>query len=156
MPESTPPSAFTEFVVDVEPRLRHALAGAYGPDIGADAVADALAYAWEHWDRISAMENPAGYLYRVGQHKGLRWFRRPPQLPPPKDDRMPWVEPRLPEALASLSTQQRTAVVLVQGHGYTYREAADLMGGIGISTVSRHVERGMKKLRKALEVRVDA
>lgn len=154
MPE--PSTAFTEFVRDVEPRLRHALAGAYGPDIGSEAVADALAYAWEHWDRISTMANPAGYLFRVGQRRGLRWFRRPPELPPPPNGHMPWIEPQLPVALSSLSTQQRIAVVLVQGHGYTYREAADLMGGIGMSTVSRHVERGMKKLRKALEVSVDA
>ena len=144
MAPSSQLAEFSEFVADVEPRLRHALAGAYGPDIGSEAVADALTYAWEHWDRISTMENPAGYLYRIGQHRGLRWLRRPPQLPPPPEDHVPWVEPGLPVALSSLSAQQRTAVVLVHGHGYTYREAADLMGGVGISTVSRHVERAMR------------
>ena len=61
--------AFTEFVRDVERRLSHALAMAYGPEAGCEAAADAFAYAWEHWERIRTMENPAGYIFRVGQSK---------------------------------------------------------------------------------------
>jgi DNA-directed RNA polymerase specialized sigma24 family protein len=147
--------SFTAFVDDVEPRLRHALAGAFGPDVGHESVADALAYGWEHWDRIAVMENPAGYLYRVAMRAAPRIARRLPDLPSPPPDEMPWVEPGLAKALGQLSERQRIAVVLVRGHGYTFREAADLMGGIGISTVEKHVERGMSKLRKALEVRID-
>lgn len=148
--------SFTGFVRDVEPRLRHALAGAYGPDVGYEAVAEALAYGWEHWERLSGMENPAGYLYRIAMRAVPRTPRRSPAYLPPPPDEMPWVEPSLSEALARLSDKQRVAVVLVRGHGYTFREAADLMGGVGISTVEKHVERGMAKLRKALEVPVDA
>lgn len=147
--------SFTGFVNDVEPRMRHALAGAFGPDIGHEAVADALAYGWEHWERIRNLENPAGYLYRVAMRTAPRITRRAPTLPAPPPDEMPWVEPGLPGALTRLSEKQRIAVILVRGHGYTFREAADLMGGIGISTVEKHVERGMSKLRKALEVQVD-
>jgi hypothetical protein len=29
---------------------------------GRDAAADALAYGWEHWERIKDMKNPIGYL----------------------------------------------------------------------------------------------
>lgn len=147
--------SFASFVQDVEPRLRHALTGAFGPEVGYEAVADALAYGWEHWDRLAGLENPAGYLYRVAMRAAPRMNRRQVVLPAPPADDMPWVEPGLPRALARLSEKQRIAVVLVRGHGYTFREAADLMGGIGISSVEKHVERGMAKLRRALEVPVD-
>ena len=58
---------FRAFVTTTEPRLHRALAAALGWDRGRDATADALAYAWEHWPKVRAMANPAGYLYRVGQ-----------------------------------------------------------------------------------------
>ena len=61
--------AFTRFVEETEPRLSYALAAAYEPEVGAEATADALAYAWEHWERIERMGNPAGHLYRVGQSR---------------------------------------------------------------------------------------
>jgi hypothetical protein len=59
--------AFTRYVKETEPRLSYALAAAYGPEVGAEATADALAYAWEHWERIERMGNPAGYRYRVAR-----------------------------------------------------------------------------------------
>jgi hypothetical protein len=68
--------AFTRFVEETEPRLSYALAAAYGPEVGAEATADALASAWENWERVRRMVNPAGYLYRVGQSRSRR-YRRP-------------------------------------------------------------------------------
>ncbi len=65
MSDETKADSFTEFFSDVERSLRHALTAAFGADHGREAVAEALAYGWEHWDRIQSMENPAGYLYRV-------------------------------------------------------------------------------------------
>ena len=63
---------FSEFVSDMESRLRQALTSALGPEFGREAAAEALAYGWEHWARISEMENPVGYLFRVGQRSGRR------------------------------------------------------------------------------------
>ena len=51
---------FEEFVLRVEPGLRRALIGAVGVDRVEDAVAEALAYAFEHWAEVSEMVNPAG------------------------------------------------------------------------------------------------
>ena len=48
----------------LEPRLRRALVALCGVEAARDATAEALAYAWQHWDRIAAMRNPAGYVYR--------------------------------------------------------------------------------------------
>ena len=144
--------SFTEFVRLAEPKLRHALISAYGRQEGWEAVAEALAYAWEHWDRIQAMENPIGYLYRVGRTRGRWGFRRPRvvhELNPTSD--LPWIEPALPAALQRLSNRQRTAVMLIKGYGWTYQEVADLTG-ISVSSVQNHVERALAKLRADLEV----
>jgi len=63
---------FEAFVAEAEPRLRRALIGAVGTDRVGDAVAEALAYAWENWATVSLFDNPVGYLYRVGQSKVRR------------------------------------------------------------------------------------
>jgi predicted RNA polymerase sigma factor len=68
---------FEAFFREAEPRLRRALIAAAGAEVGREAAAEALAYGWEHWDRVGAMENPAGYLYRVGRSKARRWRKAP-------------------------------------------------------------------------------
>ena len=55
-------NSFTEFVTEAEPRLKRALCVGFGIERGVEATADALAYGWEHWERIRLMSNPAGYL----------------------------------------------------------------------------------------------
>ena len=61
---------YTAFVEDTQPRLRQALVARFGPDEGSEATAEALAYGWEHWERIGGMDNPAGYLYRCRLSQG--------------------------------------------------------------------------------------
>ncbi len=143
--------SFDRFVREHEPRLRRAFTAAYGPERGTEAVAEALAYAWERWDRVRAMENPAGFLYRVGQSRTRRMARRPVRFPATAAVELPWVEPALPGALESLTDSQRVAVVLVHGYGWQLREVAELTG-IAVTTVQNHVERALTKLRAALEV----
>jgi predicted RNA polymerase sigma factor len=85
---------FTTFVELHEARLRHALTARYGSEVGKDAAADALAYGWEHWQRVRAMENPVGYLYTVGRDRGRRISqRRRVVFPSVAAERAPWVEP---------------------------------------------------------------
>lgn len=144
---------FETFVLTTEPPLRRALVAAYGYEDGREAAADALAYAWEHWSKVSHMPNAAGYLYRVAQSsavRGRRWRRSRPMLTPPPGDEHRF-EPGLPAALASLPERQRVAVVLVHGFGYTLREVADLTG-IKITTVQNHLERALRRLRDRLGV----
>lgn len=143
---------FDGFVRDAEMRLSRAFAAAYGPDLGAEATAEAIAYAWEHWKRLREMENPIGYMYRVGQTRVRRFrFRRPPIAPVPDSGVDAWVEPRLLAAIESLSRNQRVAVVLVGAYGWTQREVAELLD-VSRTTVQKHVERGMAKLRASMEV----
>ncbi len=143
---------FAEFFADVEPGLRRALVARYGAERGREATAEALAYAWEHWPKVQAMERPVGYLYRVGQSRTrrLRLTRRD-AFAPADPAELPCVEPGLPRALSSLSERQRVAVVLVCGFGWQLHEVADLFG-VKTTTVQNHVDRGLAKLRIDLEV----
>jgi DNA-directed RNA polymerase specialized sigma24 family protein len=146
---------FTVFVKETEPRLSYALAAAYGVEVGNESTADALAYAWENWDEVQEMRNPVGYLYRVGQTSARRHRRRNPLFPSVVAEELPMVEPGLPAALAALSQTQRTVVVLLHGFEWSEREVADLLG-VHRSTVRRHRERGMSKLRASMEVTAHA
>ena len=74
------------------------------------------------------MENPGGYLYRVGMSRA-RSHRRPPvDLPRVEDSRLPWVEPSLPDALAELPQRQPSALLQVHTFGYSLSEAAETLG----------------------------
>ena len=152
---------FEEFAAEAAVRLQRAFVAAYGPERGAEAVAEALGYAWEHWRRVRRMENPVGYLYRVGQSRTRPRKSVDIQQWPAAGaagaggPAEPLVEPGLLAAVASLSEQQRVAVVLVHGYEWTLREVGELMG-VSVSTVQTHVERALAKLRAALEVVDDA
>ncbi len=147
--------AFTSFVREVGPRLNQALI-CFAGEAGRDAASEALLYGWQRWDRVRRMDNPAGYLYRVGLSRVRRDLRkRPVVFPEPPNGELPWVEPKLVGALAGLSHRQRATVVLIHGFGWTVREVADVMG-IAAGTVQRHDERAMRKLRLSLKVGIDA
>lgn len=140
---------FDAFVRDAEPRLRRALLGAVGTDRVEDAVGEALAYAFTRWTEVAMMENPVGYLYRVGQSKTrvpkqLRLFRREPES-------IPEVEPGLVAALAELPESQRTAVRLAHGCDWSHAEIAESMS-VAPSTVATHIARGLARLRSELGV----
>ena len=143
---------FEVFVRDTEPRLRRGLTGHVPIDVVGDAVAEAYAYAWEHWERVRVMGSPVGYLFRVAQSRSRR--RMAGVLPGPDPDRAPEVEPGLVTAMRSLPTRQRSAVWLVHACGWTYAEAAEALG-ISASAVGTHVSRAMDSLRSSLGVRSD-
>lgn len=144
---------FTRFVKETEPRLSYALAAAYGIEIGGEATADALAWAWEHWSAVREMKNPAGYLFRVGQSSARRYFRPTVMFPPSPPQETPNVDPGLQRALIQLTKNQRIAVVLIHGLDYSEREVADLLG-ISRWSVRTHADRGMGRLREALGVSI--
>jgi DNA-directed RNA polymerase specialized sigma24 family protein len=151
--EATRRDQYSRFAREAEPRLHIALAAAVGQEFGADATAEALAYGWEHWERIERMDNPVGYLYRVGR-TSVRAPRRA-YFPPPPATRTPIVEPALPSALAKLTDRQRVAVVLVHGFDWSPQDVAALLE-IDTPTVATHLRRGLAKLRKDLKVAPNA
>jgi DNA-directed RNA polymerase specialized sigma24 family protein len=148
---------FADFVAGDGMRLRRVLVAYFGVDVGNDVCADALEYGWRHWDRVGAMDNPTGYLFRVGQtaaRRHRRWQRRV-TLPAefrPGDAVADSVlgEPGLHEALAAISPEQRACVVMVKVYDWTYQQTADALE-MPLTSVRNHLHRGLTALRAALE-----
>jgi RNA polymerase sigma-70 factor (ECF subfamily) len=143
---------FDTFRDEGQLRLRVALASAYGGEVGEESAADAVAYAWEHRDRLAEMVNPLGYLFRVGQSAARRHRRRwrgvaLPAVGSAYEDR---VDTDLPQALAELTERQRVAVVLVHVNGWTLEETATAME-LSVSTVRTHVDRALTRLEQLLK-----
>lgn len=143
--------AFERFVTERRRDLERVLVARYGVEVGMDAAAEALAYAWREWDRVSTMDSPIGYLYRVGQsaarrlHRWRRTIALPIETHAPAD-----ATTRLQDALLRLNDDHRVAVVLVHSHGYSYEETAEMLG-IKVSTLRNHLNRGLARLRSLLE-----
>jgi DNA-directed RNA polymerase specialized sigma24 family protein len=144
---------FEKFADAARPRLTRAFVSTRGLDGAADAAAEALAYAFEHWDEVRALENPVGLLYRVGQSRTRP--RRTPPLPAPRSVGLPDIEPRLVPALMALPQTQRTAVWLVHACQWRYSEVAEALG-TSVSMVGNHVSRALAHLREHLEVDTNA
>lgn len=150
--EREPPTTFDACDKELALRLRRALVARYGVELGNDACADALAYGWEHRERLNAMANPAGYLYRVAQSSARRYRRweREPKLPAEPPTGSAEASPDLATAIAQLKANQRIAIVLVHAHGYSYADAADVIG-VPVTTLRNDLHRGLRRLRKLLE-----
>lgn len=151
---------FAALVADVGERVRRALVAYYGVEIGTEAAADAVRYGWEHRERLSEMGNPAGYLFRVGQSRARpyrRWSQRRTAFPSSFDQHVSSTSDDgaalldLFAALGKLPPRQRSAVVLVRAHGYSYAEAAQILG-ITTTALTNHIHRGMARLRILMEV----
>jgi RNA polymerase sigma factor (sigma-70 family) len=152
---NAPDRSFEQFVAVEGERLRRALVASYGVDVGSDACAEALAWAWEHWDRVGEMANPVGYLFRVGQsatRRQRRWRTRRVLLPSEAGNPADTGEMggRLDEALVALPQRQRAVVLLVHGYDYSYAEVAE-MTGASLASVRNDLHRAMKRLRAQLE-----
>ncbi|MEM9515778.1 MAG: sigma-70 family RNA polymerase sigma factor [Actinomycetota bacterium] len=148
---SAPTERFAAFASDAGLRLRQVLVAQHGVDVGTDLAADALAYAWEHWSRIEAMDNPVGYLYRVARTAGRRHRRltRPAVFPPERErDDMPF-DIGLHRALASLPERRRTCVVLVHVYDWSYGDTASALD-VTVAVVRNEVHRGLRQLRNDL------
>ncbi|MCU1360106.1 MAG: polymerase sigma24 factor [Ilumatobacteraceae bacterium] len=134
-------------------QLRPVLIARHGTQIGAELHAEVSEFAWEHRDRLAAMGNPAGYLFRVSQSRARRYrrWRRGIDLPPERVEpgQMSDGEVLLHTALARLSADNRTLVVLVHAYGYSYDEAAALVG-TSVASVRNRLHRAMTKLRQHL------
>ena len=150
---------FTSFVRDSQDGIRRALVAGFGPEIGCEATEEALIHAWKRWGRVRRMSNRPGYVYRVGHRLALKMRRSrhgEVALPDVTSTENPIrVEPALPSALRSLSARQRTVVVCVYAYGMSQRDTAEMLG-ISRSSVQRHLDRGLTRLRRAMGVNLDA
>jgi RNA polymerase sigma factor (sigma-70 family) len=154
-----PQAGFEDFFEAEHPRLRRALYLLTGNAEEADEVLqDAFVAVWERWDRVGAMDDPTGYLYRTALNRHRSALRRTaraarravgqahgPDLFAQADER-----DALARALSHLSPRRREAIVLTVLLGYGSAEAAAAMG-ISDVTVRRLAQEAREHLRRELE-----
>jgi RNA polymerase sigma-70 factor (ECF subfamily) len=167
--------AFNELVVAYQDQLWALVARLVpDPDQAADAVQEAF---------FSAYRNLASYrggsvrswLGRMAINAAMdlqRARRRRPASPYPELEDEDWQPPAGPasdpeatalaaersrvlaEALARITPDQRTAIVLYDVEGYDYAEIAELTG-VSLGTVKSRIHRGRLALRELLEGRLE-
>ena len=155
---------FEQFYREVFTRLAQALFLLTGdPTEAEDLAQEALARAFERWDRVGTMESPVGYVFRSAlnlHRKRLRraavWARVSGRATQPaREDRDPAtvieVRNEVLGALGSLSPEQREAVLLIEWMGLSTEEAAAALGIEPVSVRAR-VYRARVALRRRLEV----
>lgn len=149
-------NSLDEFVPTARAALEQALVARFGLHDGMEAAAEAIAYGCEHWERVRAMGNPVGYLYRVGEsharRRGARKRLREGLLVAEPSTTDSPVDVDLQRALGRLTPPQRVAIVLVKAHGHTYGEAARIMD-LSVTAVTNHLTRGLARFRLFMEER---
>lgn len=122
-----------------------------------DLVQEAFARAYERWDRISTMAEPAGYVYRIASNLHRRRSRRNGRSRPLADAigrASDALDPAnaghdVLAALATLSHAEREAIVLVELLGFDAEAAGGILG-IKAGTVRVRLHRARAHLREAL------
>lgn len=123
-----------------------------------EIMQDAFLKVWERWDRVSRLEDPKGYLFRVAMNlfrnrlrRGSLAVRKALSLVPSTDD-LAAIEDRdeVVRWLRPLPPRQRAAIVLTIYLDYSSDEAARILG-IRPSTVRALATQGRKSVRHALE-----
>jgi RNA polymerase sigma factor (sigma-70 family) len=123
--------------------------------LASEAVDEAMARAYQRWSRVQALDNPGGWVYRVG----LNWSRsilRRALRPAPV-----WVtntaivaergglDPAIDRALAELSIEQRAVVVCRLLIGYSEAQTAAALG-VRPGTVKSRLARATARLQSLL------
>jgi RNA polymerase sigma-70 factor, ECF subfamily len=120
---------------------------------------DAFLALWERWDRVSAIENASGYLYRTAMNVFRRRrrraaiaLRRMAGMVRDPDDAFGDAERRtmVASALAGLTPRQRAALVLTDLLEFTSEEAARMLG-IRAVTVRVLSSQGRAALKARME-----
>src|SRR5262245_10398349 len=151
-------AAFEEFFLAEHERLFQALYLLTGDLQEADDLAqEALLRAYERWDRVGAMDSPAGYVYRTALNlhrnrlRGLLVRARRVFAAVPEEDLSGPLSAShdVRDAVARLPRGQREALVLVDWLGLGSEEAGRLLG-IEPSSVRGRLHRAHATLRDLL------
>ncbi len=140
------------------------------PDQAADAVQEAFLSAWRHLASFRG-GSVRSWLGRIAINAAMdaqRARRRRPAQPYPELEDESWQPPAgeevdperlavgaersrvLATALARISPDQRTAIVLFDVEGYEYHEIASITG-VSLGTVKSRIHRGRLALRALLD-----
>ncbi|MCU1364500.1 MAG: putative polymerase subfamily sigma factor [Ilumatobacteraceae bacterium] len=124
-------------------------------ELAADAVDEAMARAYERWTHVETLDNPVGWVYRVGLNWSRSFLRRagrptPIWLVTPAtavDER--GTDPAVDRALGELSVEQRAVVVCRLLLGYSEAQTAQALG-IRPGTVKSRLNRATSRLHVSL------
>lgn len=130
-------------------------------DLATDAVDEAMVRAYQRWDRVGRLDNPAGWVYRVGlNHARSRLRRLLRRVPPPAPESSATAEftvadPAIAMALEELSVDHRAVVVCRLLLGWSEAQTADALA-IRPGTVKSRLSRASKQLEHRLRHLHDA
>ena len=127
--------SFEQWYRQQHPRLVNALmVVSVDEDVAREAAAESFARAFERWDRVSRMEAPAAWVYRVAINVIRRRMRRSAfertalRLHRSEAVELPLLAPEVWAAVRSLPVRQRTAIALRYVLDLPQHEVARLMG----------------------------
>ncbi|BAN01440.1 RNA polymerase sigma factor [Ilumatobacter coccineus] len=149
---------FDRFYAEARPGLVRALSATLGSaEAAADATDEALARAYQRWNHVGRLDNPAGWVYRVGLNharNGVRSMLRRRQQPPhqttaPAADASV-ADPAIAAALSTLSHDHRAVVVCRFLLGWSEQQTADALS-IRPGTVKSRLSRALSKLERRLD-----
>jgi len=120
-----------------------------------DLAQDAFVRVWSAWDRVGAMHDPAGYLYRTAMNGARSRYRRSMLAlkrqfrPREHRDELSVVEERdvLIRTLGRLTHKQRAAIVLLDLLELSSEEAGAALG-MNPGAVRTQASRGRAELRR--------
>jgi RNA polymerase sigma factor (sigma-70 family) len=155
---SADPVTFHEFYSAHAHRIYKALAVTLGnDDLAREAVDEAMTRAYANWRRVLELDNPAGWVYRVGCNWATSWWRKVRReqgvLTEERHPRTAATDPAVfaaREALARLPLAQRSVIVCRVLLDLSTAETADALG-IAEGTVKSRLSRGLSALRHVLE-----
>jgi RNA polymerase sigma-70 factor (ECF subfamily) len=150
--------SFEAFVTSSHPRLYGALCLLTRDRFEAEEIAqEAFVRIFERWERVRAVEDPTGYLFRTAMNVFRKRYRRATlavrraAFLARRDDDFEQIEDRdvVVRAVAALPADQRAALVVTSLLGYPSEEAARILG-IKPSTVRARATRARAALREAI------
>jgi RNA polymerase sigma-70 factor (ECF subfamily) len=131
------PLAFEEFYENERERLFRALLLVTHDSAEAeDVMQEAFVRVWERWDRVGALDDPVGYVFKTAMNlhrSGLRravTAARRSLRPPAEHDPFEKVidHDEAVRSLAALTPRQRAAVIVTELLGYSSEEAGTILG----------------------------
>jgi RNA polymerase sigma-70 factor (ECF subfamily) len=124
-----------------------------------ELMQDAFLKIWEHWDQVSAMDDPVGYLYRTAMNlfrkryrRAVLAVRRSIGLAASRDEFADADDRETVRGvLSTLPPRQRAALVLTEMLGFSAEDAGRALG-VQPSTVRSLSHQGRESFREAMGV----
>mgnify|MGYP003577155677 CR=1 FL=1 len=151
--------AFNRLIDRHQQAVRTFLRGLTSREDAEDAAQETFLAAWTHARAFRGQSSVRSWLFSIAWRKAKdaqrRRFRGKARDAAyhelaPKTGEAPTGDRRaVQQALASLTLDQRAAIMLCLAHDFTHAEAAGMLG-LPLGTVKSHVSRGRGRLREVL------